>query len=574
MEHRQKIHRDRKSKNRVTGIAWLFFVIAFILTCWIGYLKLVPSFEQQSVIYDNEHPIYYDGQLQEYGAVVINEHIKLPLPLLESILDDSPIYYEEESNTLVLTTIDKVLRFKTESLNALLNEKSYELTLTADVIDGVVYIPSELIEQLYDFHIELSHSTGIVMLYNGNDSVDTVVISHGDGSKLRTTASIKSPYIEALLKGQQVMVWEQQEEWLHVQTLDGVEGYVKASHTNSSSPIVYSSTIEEYKGLEHDLAGKKINLTWEAIYNKQPNLQQMPVMDGVNVVSPTWFELVDNNGKIQGKATHEYVEWAHERGYQIWALFSNGFDPDLTTEVLASTETRFFMIQQLLAFAKLYQLEGINIDFENVYTKDSENLVQFIKELTPIMHEQGLVVSIDVTPKSNSEMWSLFLDRQSLGKIVDYMMVMAYDEHWGASPIAGSVASIPWVEKSISRIIEEDQVPPEKVVLGMPLYTRIWSEAKKEDGSTKVSSKAIGMIRAAEIIAEKNLVPELDEISGQHYVEYVENGITQKIWLEDELSIASRVGLVHQYNLAGVATWQRAFYKPEIWPVIKQSLIE
>lgn len=574
MEHRQKIHRDRKSKKRVTGIAWLFFVIAFILTCWIGYLKLVPSFEQQSVIYDNEHPIYYDGQLQEYGAVVIDEHIKLPLPLLESILDDSPIYYEEESNTLVLTTIDKVLRFKTESLNALLNEKSYELTLTADVIDGVVYIPSELIEQLYDFHIELSQSTGIVMLYNGNDSVDTVVISHGDGSKLRTTASIKSPYIEALLKGQQVMVWEQQEEWLHVQTLDGVEGYVKASHTNSSSPIVYSSTIEEYKGLEHDLAGKKINLTWEAIYNKQPNLQQMPVMDGVNVVSPTWFELVDNNGKIQGKATHEYVEWAHERGYQIWALFSNGFDPDLTTEVLASTETRFFMIQQLLAFAKLYQLEGINIDFENVYTKDSENLVQFIKELTPIMHEQGLVVSIDVTPKSNSEMWSLFLDRQSLGKIVDYMMVMAYDEHWGASPIAGSVASIPWVEKSISRIIEEDQVPPEKVVLGMPLYTRIWSEAKKEDGSTKVSSKAIGMIRAAEIIAEKNLVPELDEISGQHYVEYVENGITQKIWLEDELSIASRVGLVHQYNLAGVATWQRAFYKPEIWPVIKQSLIE
>ncbi|HIW33192.1 MAG TPA: glycosyl hydrolase [Candidatus Paenibacillus intestinavium] len=574
MEPRQVVHKEKQKGFRFNSIIWLFFVIALVATCWIGYVKLVPSFEQNSTTYPFEHPIYYEGKLQASGAVIVDEHVKLPLPLLETILIDSPIYYEQESNTLVLTTVDKVLRFETESLNALLNEKSYELTLTADVVDDTVYIPSEIIEQLYGFHIEYSASTGIVMVYKGNDAVDTVTITNEKGTHLRESATIKSPYYKVIESGQQLMVWERQEGWLRVQTLDGVEGFVKASHTIEGSPIVYASDVDEYKGIDHDLAGQKINLTWEAIYNRQPNLAEMPAMEGVNVVSPTWFELVDDTGKIQGKATHEYIEWAHARGYQVWALFSNGFEPDQTSEVLASAEKRFFMIQQLIAFAQLYQLEGINIDFENVYTKDKENLVQFIKELTPIMHEQGLVVSIDVTPKSTSEMWSVFLDREALGKIVDYMIVMAYDEHWAASPKSGSVASLPWVEKSISRIIDEDGVPPEKLILAMPLYTRIWSETIQEDGSLKVSSKAIGMKRSDEIIAEQSLKPQLDEASGQHYIEYVEEGVTQRIWLEDELSIASRVDLVHQYKLAGVATWARSFQKPEIWPVIQKSLFE
>lgn len=572
MESRQFFHAGKRRGFRFNSIIWLFFLIALVATCWIGYVKLVPSFEQNSTNYPFEHPIYYEGELQASGAVIADEHVKLPLPLLETILTDSPIYYEKESNTLVLTTVDKVLRFKTESLNALLNERSYELTLTADVIDDTVYIPSEIIEQLYDFHIEYSVSSGIVMVYKGNDSIDTVTVTNDKGSHLRESATIKSPYYEVIGARQQLIVWEQQEGWLRVQTLDGVEGYIKSSHTSASSPIIYTSNLEEYKGIDHDLSGQKINLTWEAIYNKQPNYADMPAMEGVNVVSPTWFELVDNTGKIKGKATHEYIEWAHSRGYQVWALFSNGFEPEQTSEVLASAEKRFFMIQQLIAFAQLYQLEGINIDFENVYTEDKANLVQFVKELTPIMHEQGLVVSIDVTPKSSSEMWSLFLDREALGKIVDYMIVMAYDEHWAASPKSGSVASLPWVENSISRIIEEDGVPPEKLILAMPLYTRLWSETKQEDGSLKVSSKAIGMKRSDEIIAEQSLEKVVDDASGQHYIEYVEEGVTQRIWLEDELSITGRVNLVHQYNLAGVATWARSFQKPSIWPVIQKSL--
>jgi len=560
----------RRRRRRRGGLNWLLFILALVITCVVGYIKLVPSFEQQEIAYSYKHPIYFNGELQQHGAFIQDGHIKLPLPVLEERLENSPIYYEEETNTLVLTTMDKVLRFKTESLNALLNEKSYELSITAQVENDIVYIPAELIEQLYGLHIEQMND--VIAVYDAEFSVDTALVSRKQGTALRTEPNIKSPYYRELEQQEQLLVWEQGEGWSKVQTTSGTIGYVKSDHIQLGEAIVYTPNTEKYEGLEHDLSGERINLTWEAIYNRQPNLSSMPAMEGVNVVSPTWFELVDGEGKIQGKATHEYMEWAHKRGYQVWALFSNGFEPDRTTEVLSSTEKRFFMIQQLVAFAELYQLDGINIDFENVYTEDKENLVQFVKEMMPIMHEQGLVVSIDVTPKSNSEMWSVFLDREALGKHVDYMMVMAYDEHWAASPKAGSVASLPWVEQSIKRILEEDQVEPEKLILGVPLYTRVWSEETQADGSVKVSSKAIGMPRAKEIIEEQELTPVLDEASGQHYVEYMEDGIKQRIWLEDEHSIAGRVDLVHKYNLAGIATWQRTFADNEIWSVMDREL--
>jgi spore germination protein YaaH len=320
------------------------------------------------------------------------------------------------------------------------------------------------------------------------------------------------------------------------------------------------------------LLGNKINMTWEAVYNVGPDPAKIGAMPGVNVVSPTWLALMDGTGKIRAKADPTYVNWAHKKNIQVWAVFGNGFEPDWTSAALAAVDTRFNMIGQLLAYAKMYKLQGINIDFENVYTKDKDNLVQFVRELTPLMHEQGLVVSIDVTPKSGSEMWSAFLDRPALGKTVDYMMVMAYDEHWATSEVAGSVASLPWTEQTIVRILEEDGVPPEKLILGMPLYTRIWTETKDKSGAVKVASKAFGMEKIDELLKSKGLKPVMDETTGQHYVEYKENGALNRIWLENDVSITARVNLAKKYGLAGVATWQRGFQKASIWRTIDDNL--
>ncbi len=265
------------------------------------------------------------------------------------------------------------------------------------------------------------------------------------------------------------------------------------------------------------------------------------------------------------------MKWAHDNQLQVWALFSNSFDPKITTEALSSYDKRMKMTKQLLGFAQSYGLQGFNIDFENVNVKDKANLVQLMREMTPLLHEQGLTVSMDVTPKSNSGMWSLFYDRKALAQTVDYMMVMAYDEHWGSSPVAGSVASLPWVEKSVSQIIAQDAVPPSKIILGVPFYTRIWTEEPKE-GKTAVTSKAVFMETAAKLINEKQLTPVFQENVKQNYVEYQEEGKTLKIWLEDSRSMKSRIELVNKLNLAGVGSWRRGYELPEIWPVIKDAL--
>jgi len=203
--------------------------------------------------------------------------------------------------------------------------------------------------------------------------------------------------------------------------------------------------------------------------------------------------------------------------------------------------------------------------------KDKELLTQFVRELTPYLHEQDAVVSIDVTIRGGSEMWSLFYDRRALGQVVDYMMVMTYDEHWAASPVAGSVASLPWVEKGIRDIIREDLVQSSKIVLGIPYYTRVWSE-EIIDGQTKVSSQAVFMSRVQNIIEEKGLTPVFLPDIGQHYVEYREDGVLNKIWIEDEVSIKSRIELVKKLDLAGVASWRRGYETPQIWDVVKETL--
>ena len=319
--------------------------------------------------------------------------------------------------------------------------------------------------------------------------------------------------------------------------------------------------------------GEKINLTWEHVLKPSgnPDLSQIGKMPGLNVISPTWFHLENGNGDIKNYASSAYAEWAHERGYQVWALFSNSFDPEITSQALASYDTRIHMIKQLLGFAEMYELDGINIDFENVYLEDKDRLTQFVRELTPFMHEQGLVVSIDVTIRGGSPMWSLFYDRKELGKIVDYMIVMTYDEHWASSPKAGSVASLPWTEKGIVDIMEEDHVPASKLLLGVPYYTRIWTE-EYVDGKKKVTSEARGMEYIQNLITEKNLIPVFLEDVGQHYVEYKEDGKTKKIWIEDSVSMRSRIELVKKYDLAGVASWRRGFESPDIWETIQETL--
>lgn len=576
--------RPSRRKKRGAG-RWLPHLIAAFVIAWIAYtVMLIYSTWMESqpnderIPFDHhgvEVPIYYNGELFPTSARGEGAALQLPLDFVQEVLDPY-IFYEEDSNYVILTTEDRVIQFKTNQLTAFMNEEPLSLQYPVEVIDGVVYMPIEPLKEYYGVHIVQDESSGTVRVMKQGEAIQWGIVLATEDSDERVTVrvepTIKSPGYKDLEFGEEVILMGEQNGWYLVQLKDGTTGFVDKRHIQLSRMEQVPPVEKKAPKVPFHSLGGKVNLTWEniTVYGKT-NTSQIGPMPGLNVVSPTWFHIKNGEGDLTNIADHQYVKWAHDRGYQVWALFSNSFDPDITTEALASFDTRMKMIKQLLAFAELYNLQGINIDFENVYLKDKDKVTQFVRELTPLAHEQGLVISIDVTVRGGSEMWSLFYDRKALGETVDYMILMGYDEHWASSPVAGSVASLSWAEKGIKDIMTYDGVPASKMILGVPFYTRLWAE-EVVDGKVKVSSRALYMSGAQNIIKEKGLTPVFDEKTGQNYVQYEEDGITYKMWIEDEVSMRARAETVKRLDLAGIASWRRGFETPNIWNVIQEVL--
>lgn len=567
------------ARKRRCGLRMIFALIAaaFISAAGYAYWALYwPNSRHEAYDFNGlDKPIFFAGTMLAKAAAGTKESLKLPLEAVKDIIDPS-IIYEEQSESVIITTQDKVVRLKTSQLTALVNEKPFALRFPVEKQGDTVYVPIEPLKELYRFDIVEAEQTGAVFLRKAGSVIPWGKVAGEPGDEAKTRALRSGPDIKATVyadakPGEKVMIWGEQNHWYRVQLQNGYIGYMRKSDIVLDEPEIIPAPERKPSFVPWKPLGGKINLTWQQVYNKNPDTSKIGPMPGLNVISPQWFHLADGEGNLKQMADASFMKWAHSQNYQVWALFSNGFDPKRTTEALATYDKRMKMIKQLLSFAQMYNIQGINIDFENVNVQDKANMVQFVREMTPLLHEQGLVVSIDVTVKNGAENYSLFLDRKALGEVVDYMMVMTYDEHWATSPKAGSVASLPWVEKGIVQIMEEDAVPPSKLLLGVPYYTRIWTEQSK-NGKTTVTSRAVSMETVQKTIKEKNLTPTFDQQTGQNYVQYTEDDKTVKIWIEDEVSMRSRIELVKKYDLAGVASWSRGFEKPEIWTLIKDIL--
>lgn len=522
-----------------------------------------------------EKPIFLKGELMDYEAKGSNENLKLPLPVLQEKVDPS-IRYEETESAIILTSSDKVLQLTKDQEQGELNGKPYILQTVPEETNGVLYIPVQAVKEVYGIRVHESADTGAVLLMNQGEIIEYAeAVGEGDQKEAEGSLPLyKEPNKQAaIIKrmniGDRVRIWSSNEKWLFVQLDNGYAGYVLASDVKQTETVTVPKLEVTPTAAERRWTDKAINLTWEAVYNRAADPAVLSVLKGVNVVSPTWFEISDDKGNVASKADLTYVKKAQSLGIEVWGLISNAFDADRTAEALSTYEKRNTIITQMIEYAKTYQLDGINVDFESVYTEDGANVTQFMRELLPYAKENELVLSIAVTPKSNSELWSKFLDRRSLGQIADYMMVMAYDEHWASSPVAGSVASIPWTTAAVTKIMDEDEVPAGKLLLGVPTYTRVWSEEMVE-GEMKVSSKAIGMDAAQEILSTNKLTPQYLEDTGQNYVEFEENGVLNKIWLEDKTSLRARVELAERLELVGVATWSRSLANEGAWAVLNR----
>lgn len=473
-------------------------------------------------------------------------------------------FYEDKKEGLLLYTLpDAIVRTQIGTSEVSKNGETESRDYVLARYEGEqLYVAADFVKEYTNFSYELFTDPNHMQVYTEWNQRETATVTKD--TQVRYQGGIKSDILREISKGESVTVLEQMETWCKVKTQDAYIGYVenkKLSEITTQEPIpvtdyeepVYTSNTRDHK----------INLAWHGVDGAAGNdtLESMlQNTKSINVISPTWFALTDNEGNFSSAATQDYVDRAHNMGLEVWGLVDNFTKGQVDTyEVLAGTTNRTKLIDGLVAEALQYGLDGINVDFENITQEAGQPFIEFIRELSIPCREHGLVLSVDnYVPMDHTDHY----DRREQGVVADYVIIMGYDEHYKGSKEAGSVASIDFVERGIANTVE--QVPAEKVINAIPFYTRIW-----ETRGTTVGSQAVGMEIARQYIENHSIATVWDETTCQNYGEYQSGDSYFQVWLEDEESIQVKLNIMSKYGLAGVAEWKLGFDEPDVWNVIE-----
>jgi spore germination protein YaaH len=385
--------------------------------------------------------------------------------------------------------------------------------------------------------------------------------------EVRYQAGPKSGVLTEVQKGDLLYIVDEGdrpvENWTKVRTLDGFIGYIKDNRLKEASTVTLTTDFEEsvYSSLTKDYT---INMAWHQVTNTEANSQvveKLAAAKGVTTISPTWFAIKDNEGNIRSLASSDYVNYCHQKGIEVWGLVENiTYEGQIDiTSVLNKTSSRQNLVNQLVAKAIQYDLDGINVDIESLPGEAGDGFIQFVRELSIMCRRNNIVLSVDnYVPMAYNKNYN----RKEQGIVADYVIIMGYDEHFAGSETAGSVASIGYVKNGIEKTLEE--VPANKVINAVPFYTRLWCT----DNSGKVTSSALGMNEADRRLAKQGVTPEWDEETAQYYGEFQGSDGVYQVWLEEERSIEEKAKLIKEYNLAGVASWRLGYERDEIWEVL------
>lgn len=482
---------------------------------------------------------------------------------------DKYIYLEEETDEIVTTYDDKIASIGFEANKLTLNGSVKKINTSARIDDDVYYLPISEMLEVYNVELTNIEKTNTITL----DSLDREQVKATVKSKtsVKSQGKLLSRLIDKAEKGSEVIVIGETEgkSWVKVRTEDGKIGYVKTNKLENITKVREEETVQK------QITGK-VNMFWDYFsqWVQAPNRAGQKI-EGVNVVSPTFFYLDKNNGTLRenvGDAGKAYINWAHSNGYKVWPSVSNS---DLSNEkdgikilsnILNSYTKRQELIQSIVEKCALYDIDGINIDIENIYENDKEEFSRFIIELMPRMQEMGVVLSVDVTAPDGAPNWSMCYDRNVIGDVADYLVFMAYDQHGTSSTEPGTTAGFNWVETNLKKIIDYDEVDTEKIILGMPFYTRQWTI--EADGTIK-SRSVISMVNTK---IPTNVEKQWDDTLKQYYIEYKSGKDTIKMWIEDGTSIKEKVSLVTEYNLGGTACWRKDMETSNVWTIIREEL--
>jgi len=599
----------------IKKITFLFITFLIVLSSLVNtfafkVVKTTLEYDGANHYYEAfEVNVMVNGNLiEEYNTIpiILNSRTLVPVRDIFERLG-AEISWSDPERKVTITKDNDIIILFIDRNKAYRNSTAFELDVAPKIVNDYTMIPVRAVSEAFDCDVEWIESERVVSIYDRKPATTTTKTTTTTTTETTTeTTTVKETTTETTTEKTTETTTKKnnkketttetttekttetttkknnkketttetttkrshkRETTTETTTKRKIQTTTKETTTETTTRRVISSEISDvWKDINDEKTGNGITLVWDQIGNANANVNAMKRdhIKGLDVISPTWFEISNNSGDIYCKASTDYVKWAHNQGYKVWALFSNSFDSSITHKTLSSSETRKKIINQISNYVDTYDLDGINIDFENVSKNDGEYYVQFIREITPVLRAKDVVVSVDMYIPSS---WTAHYNMEEVGRIVDYVIIMAYDEHYSTSKESGSVSSKNWVDNAMKNACQK--VDKNKLIMGVPFYTRRWAETVS-NGRVSVSNVSMTMQEAYNTLISNNATITWNENCGQYYGEYKSNGVTYKIWLEDERSIEERMKIAQKYGVAGIAGWKRGHEKSEVWNVINK----
>lgn len=536
-------------------------VVSFLINRYKPGTEYMAGNEYFNLTDENSVALIQNGELLEEQAVLIGGEPYAAYTYVESQLN-SCFYWDEETKGILLTTSGGVQTLlpgdaavaKTPGGQPAVQQES----------DGTVYISLDVVKEYTDLDYAYYSDPNRVVIRNEWDGVEQATVQ-SDTAQVRQKGGIKSLILADVQKGDTLLYLENLDNWCKVMTADGYTGYIQTEDISEPEDIeARTAKKDSYERITRD---HKINLVWHQSTSTESNdamAEMTAEMTGVNVISPTWFSVTDETGTISSLASADYVKLAHDAGREVWGLIDNFNEAFDETTDLAYASVRSRIIEQLLAEAASCGMDGINVDFENLKEAGIPHYLQFLRELTSAAHAQNLVVSVD-TPVPQA--YTMYYQRGEQARFVDYMIVMAYDEHFAGSEEAGSVSSLPFVQQAVEEMTRV--MPADQVICGIPFYTRVWTE---KFGQSAITSEVLGMDGAKNYAKENQMTETWDASLGQNVATVETSDARYTIWMEDEQSMEEKLKVIQSADLAGVAEWKLGFERVDVWSLISEYI--
>jgi spore germination protein YaaH len=536
-------------------------VVSFLINRYKPGTEYMAGNEYFNLTDENSVALIQNGELQEEQAVLIGGEPYAAYTYVESQLN-SCFYWDEETKGILLTTSGGVQTLlpgdaavaKTPGGQSAVQQES----------DGTVYISLDVVKEYTDLDYAYYSDPNRVVIRNDWDGVEQATVQ-SDTAQVRQKGGIKSLILADVQKGDTLLYLENLDNWCKVMTADGYTGYIQTE--DIAEPEAIEARTAKKDSYERITRDHKINLVWHQSTSTESNdamAEMTAEMTGVNVISPTWFSVTDETGTISSLASADYVKLAHDAGREVWGLIDNFNEAFDETTDLAYASVRSRIIEQLLAEAASCGMDGINVDFENLKEAGIPHYLQFLRELTSAAHAQNLVVSVD-TPVPQA--YTMYYQRGEQARFVDYMIVMAYDEHFAGSEEAGSVSSLPFVQQAVEEMTRV--MPADQVICGIPFYTRVWTE---KFGQSAITSEVLGMDGAKNYAKENQMTETWDASLGQNVATVETSDARYTIWMEDEQSMEEKLKVIQSADLAGVAEWKLGFERADVWSLISEYI--